>query len=197
MDEFLEFRKNALQGGGFTTPLCADYKKKWFTCHGDKEKLMRLALMCQSAPYIATFFYHGKCVSVDYMMKEYGEFINGRVFDNCDGVDGFTYQMYFNATAGFKMASDVSQILFCPDINVEIPETKCPRLYISNRSSVHLTLNGFNSVTVYLFDESTVDIVASDENSKVTILKYSDKANVVTGDYCLGKVKVHEKELRI
>ena len=196
-NEFLEFRKNALQGGGITTPLCADYRRMWSACHDDKEKLMKLALMCQSAPYLATFFNKGKCVSKEYVKREFSDFINGRVLRDCDGVDGFTYGMFFDAPTGFKINIDVCQILYCNNTDVEIEKTKCPRLYVSNDSNINISLDGYNSITIYLFDDSVINIDSCDDTCNVKVYRYSKDAKVNIGKFCLGEVKVFDKELRI
>lgn len=191
-NELLMFRKNAILAN-----LCKKWNQKWAACHDDKEKLMELALMQQSAPYIATFCYQGKGVSKEYVKREFKDYINGRIFNDCDGVDGFTYSMYVDPSTGFKIATDVVQMLWCEDVDVEIEQTKCPVLYISNKSSVHLTLNGYNSPKIYLFDESKVTIDDMDMDSSIIIYRYSDKAQVELGKYCLGNVKVFDKEIRL
>ena len=73
----------------------------------------------------------------------------------------------------------------------------CPFFYISNDSDVNISLDGFNYVSIYLFDDSKVTIDDADEDSKVVIYKYSDKAQVELGKYCLADVKVFDKILRL
>ena len=158
---------------------------------------MKLALMCQSAPYLATFFNKGKCVSKEYVKREFSDFINGRVLRDCDGVDGFTYGMFFDAPTGFKINIDVCQILYCNNTDVEIEKTKCPRLYVSNDSNINISLDGYNSITIYLFDDSVINIDSCDDTCNVKVYRYSKDAKVNIGKFCLGEVKVFDKELRI
>jgi hypothetical protein len=68
---------------------------------------------------------------------------------------------------------------------------------MSNCSNVHLIGDGYNNVNIKLFDKSKVTIEDLDENSEVVVYKYSDEAKVELGKYCLGKVKVFEKDLRL
>ena len=82
-------------------------------------------------------------------------------------------------------------------MDVVIKETKCPILYISNNSTINLTCEGFNSPKIYLFDNSKVILRDMDATCNVTILKYSDKAQVVVGKYAIGKVKEFNKTLRL
>lgn len=192
-DEMMLFHKNALLAN-----LCKEWAIMWSNCHNDKEKLMRLVLMQQSAPYFATFCHNGAGLSKEYCLREFGSYINGRVFDNCDGVDGFTYAMYIDPPEAVKMRVDVAHILWSPDMEVVIPQTKCNRLYISNKSSVHLTLEGYNTIQTYLFDESELIIDDADDTCEVIVYRYGDKSKVERGTYCLSqKVKVFNKQIRL
>lgn len=195
-DEMFLFYKNALQGV-ITNPLCAEYKNEWRGCGDNKDKLVRLALRQQSAPYFATFCYQGKGLTKDYCKQEFGDYINGRVFNDCDGVKGFSYGMFIDVPQVEEMALDVSQFLWCDDTNVSIPQTKCPRLYVSNRSNLNISLDGYNSIAIYLFDESTINIEDADNESNVIVYKYSKEAKVELGKYCFADVKVFDKELRL
>ncbi len=192
MDEMLYFRKNALLAN-----LCKEWSNMWAACHDDKEKLMRLVLMQQSAPYFADFCYRGKGLTKDYCKREFSDYINGRIFNDCDNVNGFSYAMYIDEPTGFKIVSDVAQLLWCDNVDVTIPKTKCPILYVSNSSTIHITCDGYNYPHIYLFDNSKVTIDDTDEDSKVVIYKYSDKAQVELGKYCLADVKVFNKKLKL
>lgn len=192
MDEMLYFRKNALLAN-----LCKEWSNMWAACHDDKEKLMRLVLMQQSAPYFADFCYRGKGLTKDYCKREFSDYINGRIFNDCDNVNGFSYAMYIDAHTGFKIVSDVAQLLWCDNVDVTIPKTKCPILYVSNSSTIHITCDGYNCPHIYLFDDSKVTIDDADEDSKVVIYKYSDNAQVELGKYCLADVKVFNKKLKL
>lgn len=192
MDELQRYYKESLLAN-----LCGEYKGYWQKAHGNKEELMRLVLSQQSAAHFATFCYQGKGLTKDYCKQEFGDYINGRVFNDCEGVKGFSYGMYIDVPQVEEMALDVSQFLWCDDTNVSIPQTKCPRLYVSNRSNLNISLDGYNSIAVYLFDESTINIEDADEESKVIIYKYSKDAKVELGKYCFADVKVFDKELRL
>lgn len=193
MDEMLMFRRNALLAN-----LCKEWDSKWAKCHEDKEKLMRLVLMQQSAPYFADFCYRGKGLTKEYCVREFGDYINGRVFMDCDNVKGYSYGMFIDPMMDVEVTMDVAQFLWCDDANVVVPQTKCPILYVSNKSKVHLMCDGYNSVRVYLFDESTLSLDDIPEESDVIIYKYSDKAKVEIGKYCLStKVREFNKLLRL
>lgn len=193
MDEMFNFRRNANIAN-----LCKEWDGMWAACHNDKEKLMRLVLMQQSAPYFADFCYRGYGLSKEYCLKEFSDYINGRVFHDCDQVEGYTYGMFIDQLESVYLRLDVSQFLWCNNTNVIIPNTRCPILYVSNNSDINIVMEGFNHVKIYLFDESKVTIQDADDTCSATIYKYSDKCNVKYGKFCISKrIKEFNKELRL
>jgi hypothetical protein len=197
-DEMLMFKKNALLGNISAEPLCQAYKQAWRMCGDDKEMLVKLALKQQSIPYLSHACYESMGLTKEYILSNFGELINGkRIFENVEGVDGYTYQLYVGYDKDFEITADVTSLMWCDGSQIVIPQTKCPTLYISNSSDVHISCDGFNSPRIYLFDDSCVTIDDSDENTDIIVYKYSDKAAVEEGKYCFGKVKVFNKELRL
>lgn len=193
MDEMFTFRKNALLAN-----LCDEWNSQWRACGNDKEKLTKLVLSQQAAPYFADFCYRGKGLTKEYCLDEFGEFINGRTFNDCDGVDGYTYGMFIDVPTDVVIGLDVAQFLWCSNTNIFIEKTKGTKLYISNKSDVHLSCDGYNSIVVMLFDESVVYLDDVDEESRITIYRYSKEAIVKEGKYCLSKnIKIFDKELRL
>lgn len=192
-NELFSFRKNAILDG-----LCEEWDNMWGACHGDKEKLVRLALMQQSIPYFASYCYNGKGLSKEYIEDTFKELVKGHIFNDCDMVEGFSYAMYVNARKGFTIGLNVAHIMWCKDIEITIEKTKCTSLYISNKSDVRVSLEGFNAVTIYLFDESRVTIERCDETSRVTILRYGSKCKADTDKSSFrGIIKTFQKELRL
>jgi len=199
MDELLEFKKNAILGKVSGQPLCEEYKAAIRKCGNDKEMLVRLALKQQCIPYLSCACYNHLGLTKEYIKKEFKDYINGYVFNDCDEVDGYTYALYvdWDYENDLDVKTDVASIMWTVGANIVVPSTKCPTIYLSNRSNVHLVCEGFNSVNIKLFDKSKVTIEDLDENSEVVVYKYSDDAQVELGKYCLGKVKVFDKELRL
>ena len=198
-DEILKYKKNALLGKISTEPLCQAYKQAWRSCGEDKEMLARLAMRQQSIPHFSTACYKNLGLSKDYIKENFSEYINGRVLEDCDGVDGYTYALYvdWNYENDLEINTDVTSIMWTVGANIIVSNTKCPTIYISNRSNVHLVCDGYNSVNVKLFDNSVLTIEDLDENSNVVVYKYGGDAKVELGKYCLGSVKVFPKELRL
>ena len=199
MDEMLEFRKNALQGVVTKQPLCKEYRMEWMKSLNDKEKLVTLVMRQQSCPYFAHHCYTGGGLSRDYILRNFGEYINGYTIKDADCVEGYTYGLYvgYDYNNEIVMNKDVAHIMWTVGVDVVVPKTKCPTIYVSNKSDITLIGDGYNNARVYLFDESTVTINDIDEESEITVYKYSDKCCVKKGKFCLGKVKEFNKELRL
>ena len=196
--QMLEFQRNALLGKISAEPLCAQYKAAWRSCGDDKEMLVRLAMQQQSIPYFSYACYERLGVTKDYIKKNFAEYINGnKVLEDVENVKGYTYQLYVDFNGDFKVVADVTSLMWCNNIDVIIPQTKCSTLYISNNSDVHFVLDGYNSIRIYLFDESKVMIDDADETCDVLVYKYSNRAQFETGKFCFGKVKIFDKTLRL
>lgn len=195
----LEFNKNAILGNIGGEPLCADYKRRWRMCGDDKGKLVNLAMMQQSLPYFVTACHNGLGLTKEYIKENFKDYINGCVLNDCDGVSGYTYALYvdWDYENDLKINTDVASIMWTVGANIIVQNTKCPAVYISNRSNVHLVCDGYNSINVKLFDDSVLTIEDLDENSNVVVYKYGGDAKVELGKYCLGSVKVFPKELRL
>ena len=195
-----DFYKAALSGA-ITAPLCADYKNEWRGCGENKDKLVKLVMRQQSLPYFITHCYSGKGLSKEYIQKTFQDYINMNtqkaiIFD-ADGVKGYTYSIYVAFKGVFKAVTDVLSLMWCSNTLTQIQAAKCPVIYVGCGSTIHITCEGYNSPKIYLFDDSKVIIDDADETCDITIYKYSPNAQVELGKYCLGKVKVFNKDLRL
>ena len=192
------FYKAALNGE-ISTPLCSEYKASWRKCGDNKEMLVRLSLSQQALPFVATHAYQKKGLTKEYIKEHFKEYINGKILEDCDGVKGYTYSLYvdWDYENDLDVNVDVCSIMWTVGANIVVPSTHCPTIYLSNHSNVHLVCEGFNSVNIKLFDKSKVTVEDLDEESNVVVYRYSDDACVESGKYCLGRVKVFDKELRL
>lgn len=199
MDELLEFKKSAILGKISGQPLCEEYKAFLRKCGNDKEMLVRLALMQQCIPYFSTACYKGLGLTKDYIKQEFKDYINGVVFNDCDDVKGYTYSLYvdWDYENDLNISTDVSSIMWTVGASVVVPKCKCPNIYVSNGSDISLVCEGFNTVNIKLFDRSVLTVEDLDESSDVVVYRYSKDAKVELGKYCLGMVKVFDKELRL
>lgn len=196
MDALQNYYKNSL-----LNHLCSEYKGIWQSCHNDKEKLMELVLQRQSLPHFMTYAYEGIGVTKEYAKEQFSEYINEKkVFYDVDGVNGnYASGMYidFEDDKQAIITLDTCAILWCKNMEILVPITKCPVFYISNNSNVNISMDGYSSIVIYLFDDSNVTIVDADDSCNVTIFKYSKNAGVEVGKYCLAQIKEFDKELRI
>lgn len=191
--DLFNYYKHALSNG-----LCSEYKGRWRACHDNKEQLVKLVMAQQSLPHFIHYCYNGMGLSKEYIQETFGDYINGNaVINDADGVNGYTYSLYVGFKGVFKAAVDVLSFMWCNNTNVTVGTSKCPVIYVGCGSHVHLSLDGYNCPHIYLFDDSKVTIDDADEDSKVVIYKYSDKAQVELGKYCLADVKVFDKQLKL
>ena len=197
IDEMIKFKKNAFDGV-LCDPLCDEYKREWYNAGADKEELVRLCLRQQSIPYFATYCYNKKGLSKRYITSTFGDYINGYTIHDADMVGGYTYGLYVDYSYDnyIIVDKDVLHIMWSK-CNVDIPKTKCPILYVSNKSNLSISCDGYNSVKIYLFDESNILLDDVDYDTDICVYKYSKDCDVILGKYCLGKVKEHRKELRL
>ena len=195
----LMFKKNALLGNISAEPLCQAYKQAWRSCGNDREMLIRLAMKQQSLPYFSTACYEKLGLTKEYIKEHFKDYINGYVINDADGVEGYTYSLYvdWGYENDLEIRADIASLMWCVGTNVVVEQTKCPTVYISNKSNVHLICEGFNTVNIKLFDKSKVTIEDLGEESEVVVYKYSDECSVEQGKFCFGKVKVFNKELRL
>ena len=190
--EMFFFYRNALARN-----LCGEYSKEFKKDLEDNERLFNLCLRQQSIPYFATACYQKWGLDDKFLKDRFGDLLNGKyTAKNCDNVEGYTYQLWCDSESPINVSCDIIHIMY--DIcEVVIPQTKCPTIYVSNKSDINITAKGYNTIRIYLFDESQVRIDILDEDSSVIIYKYSPDCNVVLGDNCNGKVKQFDKELRL
>ena len=192
MDEMMFFQKNAILNN-----LCGEWKNMWKARKNNKEQLVRLSLMQQSIPFFVFFFYDGKGLSIDYLLSEFKDYINGTILQDCDDVKGYSYRLFVGYMDDIREQADVTHLMWSAIPIYVVERYKCPILYISNKSTVSLIADGYNYIRVYLFDESELAIEDLNEESTVIVYKYSNKCKVTKGKYCLGKVNQFEKTLRL
>ena len=188
---YLEFLKDAYNSG-----LCKDYRDEIRNCHDNKLNLARLAMRQQSVPWMASKLNQG-VVTKDEIKEFFNDYINGFVLHDCDNVEGYSYMWYIDYNQNLMINADVTHFSYCKDIDVFVPKICCPTIYVSNKSKINLTCEGYSCVRVYLFDTSEITIADCDDTCGVTIYKYSDKAKVSYGKYSLGQIKEFRKELRL
>jgi len=194
MEAIQEYYKNAL-----LADLCTEYKGLWQAASKDKRKLVDLALSMQAIPHLLTFAHEGNGMTKESLMNDFGDYINGRYTAmDVDGVKGgYKSELYVGYNGILSHADDVLCIMWSTIPLMEIKATKAVKIYVGCSSDVRIVCGGYNNVTIMLFDDSKVTLSDIDEESNVTVFKYSDQCDVTIGKYCMGKVKEFRKELRL
>ena len=139
-------------------------------------------------------------LSKRYILKNFGEYINGNyVGIDVDGVQGgYKTELYVGFEGVLSLSDDVTCFMWATIPSLEIKRCKASKIYVSCGSSVNLVCGGFNNITVMLFDDSRVVLEDVDEESNISIYRYSNKASVEYGKFCLSdNVKIFNKELRL
>ena len=191
---FFKFLKDA-----YTSGLCNEYRDEIRNCHEDKLQLIRLAMRQQSIPWVATKLSDG-VITKRYIKNTFGVYLNGFILNDCDDVKDYTYTWYvdYDYDNDIVVDVDVIHVSFTKGARIVVPLTKCPIIYVSNKSDVHLICDGYNSVRVYLFDDSRVTIDDSDETCNILVYRYNDNCELVKGRYCLCKnINDYRKKLRL
>jgi hypothetical protein len=195
MDKMQEYYKSAL-----LEDLCSEYKGLWQAAMNDKESLLKLSLCQQAIPHVVTFAYEGKGLTREYVKENFREYINGHTVMDADGVDGFTYGLYadYDYDNALVLDKDVCSVMWTHCDSVFVPKTKAVTLYVSNRSDISIVCDGYNSLRIYLFDESKVTLEDVDDDSTVTVYNYGKCSVVERGKYCLsGHIQEFRKQLRL
>lgn len=190
--EMFLFYKNAIARN-----LCKEYNKEFKEKIENKEELLQLSLRLQSIPFVATACYNNWGLDLKYAKNAFKDYINGKkVIKNCDKVEGYNYGLWIDYNEDINVELDIMHLMAC-HCNIYIPPTKCPTIYISNKSKVKISDCDYNCLRIYLFDESEVEIENLSETNSAIIYKYSDKCNVVESGICEGKIKQFNKEIRL
>jgi hypothetical protein len=149
---------------------------------------------------VVTYAYQGRGLTKDFVLSEYGDYINGYAVHDADGVEGYTTGLYvdYNPNEDLIVDKDTVSIMWTVGASVVVPETKATAIYVSNKSKVHLVCGGYNSISIYLFDRSEVTLEDVDEESTIRIYKYGKDAKVNIGKFCLSqKISVFDKQLKL
>ena len=194
MDRMQEYYRNAILQN-----LCAEYKGKWRSASNDKKALFDMAMMQQSLPHLIYFAHNGIGLTKDYVETEFGDYINGKYTAiDVDGVKGnYRTELYVGENPLLSLSNDVSCFMWANVPSVKIKPTKAVKIYVGCNSNITLHLQGYNSITLMMFDESQVTIAECDDTNDVTVFNYSSDSVLVTDKYALAKVKTFQKTLKL
>lgn len=189
-----EYYKNSL-----LMNLCTDYKEKWRGALGDKRALFDMALAQQSLPHLMYFANNGMGLTKEYLEDEFGEYINGAYTAiNADGVDGnYTTTLYVGYKGILSLSNDVSCFMWANIPQIKIKPTKAIKIYVGCKSKITISPQGYNNITLMLFDESQVNIDECDDTNTILVFNYSKDTLCMTDKYALAKIKMFDKGLKL
>ena len=194
MDRMQEYYKNAILAN-----LCNEYKNEWKHAMSDKRALFDMALAQQSLPHLMYFANNGMGLTKEYLESEFEEYINGKYTAiDADGVKGnYKTTLYVGYNGILSLSDDVSCFMWANIPRLKIKATKATKIYVGCKSNVTLDLQGYNSITIMLFDESQVNLLECDDTNDVTVFNYSEHSTFITDKYALAKVKTFNKTLKL
>lgn len=194
MDRMQEYYKNALLQN-----LCTEYKGRWKAAFNNKEALFRMALAQQSLPHLMYFAYHNIGLSQEYLETEFEDYINGKYTAiDADGVAGdYKTTLYVGYKGILSLSDDVSCFMWTNISDLRVKPTKAVKIYVGCKSNITLTPQGYNHITLMMFDESHVRVNECDETNIVNVYSYSEDATCECDDYALAKIKTFNKTLKI
>src|SRR5574344_512659 len=178
MDSMSKFKKEARK-----RRLCSSFAILWGQCK-TKEDYVKLSLIPQSIPYVATSSYEGWGLSTDDIYNNFGHIINGKkTIKNIDGIEntkGALFLRYDNKNK--KIRENIIHIMETLNSTFVVEKNQCPMIYVSNNSNIKIEANGFNTISLFVFDNCFVDVSNIASNTKILITKYSSNCTVVSNE---------------
>ncbi len=151
MGNILQFKRNGILLG-----LCGKYKGLWDAC-SSKSELVRLALDVNGIEFMSDSIAFGWGLSRDYLMKEFGEFMNGAY--RCQE-RGYTSEMYVGARGVVSVSSTLVLAAYCDGLELLVPEHMACKVYVCGCSRVRVESRGRLELHVYGTDNDVVvDVV--------------------------------------
>lgn len=138
MTEMEQFRRNAERLG-----LCDTFAQKWSACRS-KKQLYDLACDVNSLEYIADMIARGYGLSPEYLLKEFGQFMNGKcVYEG----EGYTSCIYCLPEDVEIRLHTTSCLIICHDGEIVV-DRPIAELYIVN-SDVIIKSKGIVKAHLY------------------------------------------------
>ena len=153
MSNILRFKRNAILLG-----LCGKYKNLWDAC-SSKSELVRLALDGNGIEFMSDSIAFGWGLSRDYLMKEFGEFMNGAY--RCQE-RGYTSEMYVGAHGVASVSSTLVLVAYCDGLELLVPAHMACKVYVCGGSGVRIESRGRLELYVYGTDNDVAVDVADD-----------------------------------
>ena len=158
-NELLALKRNACMLG-----LCGQYKTMWDECRNKKD-LIGMALDANGVEFMADSIEFGWGLSKEYLIKEFGDFVNGKYQRN---KGGYKSRMYVGYEGDITIDSTITLLVGCKG-RVIVPCSMVGNIYICGGCDIDVTNDG----VVYLYTYGSSNKVHEDENVEVIQRKES------------------------
>ncbi len=168
----LDFFKNE----ALNRSLCSTAVSDWANSVS-KEDFFEFSLKPSSIPYMSLAMREGWGLSVEYIIKEFADFINGKETAEVALKDRtISGQMY----VGFEGKREVNaSIVNVVNSNIYITTKRyATSIHVNNDSHVTLELPDDCFITIYLYDKSTIRLVNTNNHQKVYIYDYRKEEDI-------------------
>lgn len=145
--------------------LCGQYKTMWDACRNKKD-LIDMALDANGVEFMADSIAFGWGLSKEYLMKEFGDFINGKYQRN---KGGYKSRMYVGYEEDITIDSTITLLVGCKG-KVIVPCSMVGNIYICGGCDIDVKNDG----VVYLYEYAGNNNVHKDENVEITQHKESN-----------------------
>ena len=145
--------------------LCGQYKSMWDACRSKKD-LIDMALDANGVEFMADSIEFGWGLSKEYLMKEFGDFVNGKYQRN---KGGYKSRMYVGYKEDITIDSTITLLVGCKG-KVIVPCGMVGNIYICGGCDIDVKNDG----VVYLYAYGSSNKVHEDGNAEVIQWKVSD-----------------------
>lgn len=138
LSEILRMKRSAVALG-----LCGRYRSGWDSAVS-REDLVRLALDANGAAFLADAMAFGWGLTEEFIIREFGPYINGR---HVVAQDGYTSEMYVGHVGAVKARTT---LIFCAgcDISLEVDKLSACEIYCV-RTKMRAACDGFCTINEY------------------------------------------------
>lgn len=164
-NELLTLKRNAVLLG-----LCDRYKTEWNEAK-DKKDLVDMALDANGVEFMAKSVAEGWGLSKDYILDNFGDYVNGSYVRD---KGGYTSEIYVGYGGDILQRATLNLLVGC-DTSVLVPEGSMCKIYVCGMSDVRIkcvgkcyvyVYGGYNDVK-YSGDVTVEEIAKPDEPNKM------------------------------
>lgn len=124
--------------------LCTQYADKWNNAM-DKRSLVDIGIDAKGADFLCDSCSNGWGLTIEYLKREFAEYINGNYQRK---EDGYTSELYVDYTGNIEQRSTLTLLIGCK-CNIHIGKDSVCEIYLSGGSDIRIKNDGYCAVYVY------------------------------------------------